>query len=197
MFKRKVCPLLNHHFATLLTKPNDIPQHIVDMLHAAFSCNARNNAGSTSPVRTAAIATWKSIERQLQELPFSWFEASNEGNVENQSPNTQHAGSRSANMRRAVLLLSPAPQTIEDLRHFSGNQGKFASHNTSPVRSAQHTPCLMLLCHADIDTIVDPASMSELLAGIGTTAAAQKLQKSGITLYWNTQGLLHLDTSMV
>ena len=146
MFRKKVCPMLNHCFATLAIKLND--RLTTAKVCAACHCYyARANAGPLSPVRTATVATWKSIERQLQELPFTWFEASDGANAENHSPNTQHAGNSSASVCKAVLLLSPAPQKLEDLRYFSGNQGKLSSHNTSTFAD-QLSMCLVLWCSA-------------------------------------------------
>lgn len=90
--------------------------------HPSAAC-----AGPVDPARVAAVATWKAIERQLQELPFAWFEASTKDSAENHSLNTLQAASSSADDCSAVVLLSPAPQSLEDFSLFLGIEGKHAA----------------------------------------------------------------------
>ena len=84
-------------------------------------------AGPVNPARAAAVATWKAVERQLQELPSAWFEAPTTGTAENHSFNTAQVDTSSADDCSAVVLLSPAPQSLEDFRLFLGLEGKDAA----------------------------------------------------------------------
>ena len=93
-----------------------------------------------------AVASWKAIERQLQELPFAWFDASDHGNAENHSSNTLQASSSSADDLRAVVLLSHAPQNFEDFGLFIGGQGEHAVKRNEPPQTAGAQPHGVLHC---------------------------------------------------
>lgn len=98
-----------------------------------------------NPARKGTVATWKAIEKQLQELPFAWFEASNKGGTGNDSFNTLQAGGPSTDDRSAVVLLSPAPQNLADLSVFLGTEGKHATAQNLvclAMRSAYGRECL-------------------------------------------------------
>ena len=78
-----------------------------------------------SPTSTAA--TWKVVEKHLQDLPLSWFEdvSPDECNAENCSPNAQPAMAASAGTCKAVMLVSPVPQDFQQLSDFLRvSQGK-------------------------------------------------------------------------
>ena len=94
-------------------------------------------AGPVNAATTTSVASWKAIERQLQELPFAWFDASDQGNAENHSSNTLQASSSPADDHRVVALLSPAPQTFADFSLFMGSQGKRATPQTSPPQKSR------------------------------------------------------------
>ena len=83
-------------------------------------------AGPPCPSECTAVASWKGIERQLQDLPFAWFEASDEDNNENHMPNSSRVCDEPADICKTVVLLSPTAVNIDELRHFSGNPGKMA-----------------------------------------------------------------------
>ncbi len=76
---------------------------------------------------TCTAATWKVVEKHLQDLPLSWFEdiSPDECNAENCSPNAQPAAAASAGTCKAVMLVSPAPQDFRQLSDFLRvSQGK-------------------------------------------------------------------------
>ena len=91
------------------------------------SLRSHPSAAIAGPARVAAVATWKAVERQLQELPFAWFEAPTTGTAENHSFNTAQVDTSSADDCSAVVLLSSAPQSLEDFRLFLGLEGKHAA----------------------------------------------------------------------
>lgn len=74
------------------------------------------------PSELHAAITWKVIEKQLQDLPLSWFESTgtDDSNAENHSPNAQIAPHSGASISKAVLFIASAPETFLQLTHFVG-----------------------------------------------------------------------------
>jgi len=93
-----------------------------------------------SPTWTAA--TWKVVEKHLQDLPLSWFEdiSPDECNAENCSPNAQPAVAASASTCKAVMLVSPAPQDFQQLSDFLRvSQGKYRLNSNIIISSSSNS----------------------------------------------------------
>lgn len=101
----------------------------------------------SSPSHTNA--TWKIVEKHLQDLPLSWFEetSTDNDNIENHSPNAQPAP---ASISSAVIFVSTAPQNLQQLTDFIGApQGKCSISSTvgSSVMSSALQGCHLHFAH--------------------------------------------------
>ncbi len=158
-----------------------------------------------SPTSTAA--TWKVVEKHLQDLSLSWFEdvSPDECNAENCSPNAQPAVAASAGTCKAVMLVSPAPQDFQQLSHFLRvSQGKCCL-NSSIIRSSSSSSKVheqdrnvrslsyALLQSAGLEVSntlqsMDPAGVTATLVDKVSLTIANRFQKSGIRLFWSSLG---------